>query len=297
MGLSGRLRTRLPEGAAEGRDAMRTLPPRPAEVISRLRSAGCVFAEEEAALLVAAAATDGELETLVRQRVAGVPLEQVLGWAEFCGLRIALDPQVFVPRRRTEYLVRRGTKVLQARRAAGAVGIPVVVDLCCGSGAVAAALAAAAGPLELHAADIDPAAAACARRNVLPLGGEVHEGDLYGALPDRLRGRVDLLAVNAPYVPSGMIGTMPPEARLHEPRTSLDGGPDGLELQRRVAAAAPEWLAPGGHLLIETSRQQAPQTVRIFAGSGLSGRVFSSRKRDATVVLGAVAARRSKQGP
>lgn len=296
MGLSGRLRTRLPEGAAEGRDAMRTLPPRPAEVISRLRSAGCVFAEEEAALLVAAAATDGELETLVRQRVAGVPLEQVLGWAEFCGLRIALDPQVFVPRRRTEYLVRRGTKVLQARRAAGAVGIPVVVDLCCGSGAVAAALAAAAGPLELHAADIDPAAAACARRNVLPLGGEVHEGDLYGALPDRLRGRVDLLAVNAPYVPSGMIGTMPPEARLHEPLTSLDGGPDGLELQRRVAAAAPEWLAPGGHLLIETSRQQAPQTVRIFAGSGLSGRVFSSRKRDATVVLGAVAARRSKQG-
>jgi release factor glutamine methyltransferase len=296
MGLSGRLRTRLPEGAAEGRDAMRTMPPRPAEVISRLRSAGCVFAEEEAALLVAAAATDEELETLVRQRVAGVPLEQVLGWAEFCGLRIALDPQVFVPRRRTEYLVRRGTKVLQARRAAGAVGIPVVVDLCCGSGAVAAALAAAAGPLELHAADIDPAAAACARRNVLPLGGEVHEGDLYGALPDRLRGRVDLLAVNAPYVPSGMIGTMPPEARLHEPRTSLDGGPDGLELQRRVAAAAPEWLAPGGHLLIETSRQQAPQTVRIFAGSGLSGRVFSSRKRDATVVLGAVAARRSKQG-
>jgi release factor glutamine methyltransferase len=218
MGLSGRLRTRLPEGAAEGRDAMRTMPPRPAEVISRLRSAGCVFAEEEAALLVAAAATDEELETLVRQRVAGVPLEQVLGWAEFCGLRIALDPQVFVPRRRTEYLVRRGTKVLQARRAAGAVGIPVVVDLCCGSGAVAAALAAAAGPLELHAADIDPAAAACARRNVLPLGGEVHEGDLYGALPDRLRGRVDLLAVNAPYVPSGMIGTMPSEARLHETR-------------------------------------------------------------------------------
>ncbi|NUU31674.1 putative protein N(5)-glutamine methyltransferase [Arthrobacter sp. C9C5] len=262
----------------------------PADVISRLRSAGCVFAEEEAALLVAAAATAGELDALVRQRVAGVPLEQVLGWAEFCGLRIALDPQVFVPRRRTEYLVRRGAKVLNARRAAGAVRIPVVVDLCCGSGAVGAALAAAAGPLELHAADIDPVAAACARRNVLPLGGEVHEGDLYGALPDRLRGRVDLLAVNAPYVPSGMIGTMPPEARLHEPRTSLDGGPDGLELQRRVAAAAPQWLAPGGHLLIETSRQQAPQTVQIFAGSRLSGRVFSSRKRDATVVLGAVAA-------
>lgn len=275
---------------------MRNLPPQPAEVIGRLRSAGCVFAEEEAALLVAAAANAGELDALVRRRVAGTPLEQVLGWAEFCGLRIALDPRVFVPRRRTEYLVRWGTKLLQARREAGAVGIPVVVDLCCGSGAVAAALAAAAGPLELHAADIDPVAAACARRNVLPLGGEVHEGDLYGALPGRLRGRVNLLAVNAPYVPSGMIGAMPPEARLHEPLTSLDGGPDGLELQRRVAAAAPEWLAPGGHLVIETSRQQAPQTVQIFARSGLSGRVFSSRKRDATVVLGAVAAGSSKPG-
>jgi len=269
---------------------MPTLPGRQADVVSRLRRAGCVFAEEEAALLLAAAATSGELDALVRQRVSGLPLEHVLGWAEFCGLRIVLDPRVFVPRRRTEYLVRRGAAFLQARRSPGAAGVPVVVDLCCGSGAVGAALAAVAGPLELHAADIDPAAAACARRNLLPLGGEVHEGDLYGALPDRLRGRVDLLAVNAPYVPSAMIGMMPPEARLYEPRTSLDGGPDGLALQRRVAAAAPEWLAPGGHLLIETSRQQAPRTVQIFAASGLAGRVFSSRKLDATVVLGGVAA-------
>ena len=265
---------------------------RHAEVVSRLRSAGCVFAEEEATLLLATGATAGELDELVRRRVEGLPLEQVLGWAEFCGLRILLDPQVFVPRRRTEYLVRQGVKLLRARGSrltAGAAGTPVVVDLCCGSGAVGTALAASAGPIELHAADVDAAATACARRNVLPLGGEVHEGDLYGALPDRLRGRVDLLAVNAPYVPSGMIETMPPEARLHEKRSSLDGGPDGLELQRRVAAAAPEWLAPGGHLLIETSRQQAARTVQIFAGSGLSARVFRSRKRDATVVLGGAA--------
>ena len=271
---------------------MQDLPLPQSGVIERLRAAGCVFAEEEAALL-AAAATDGELEALVRQRVSGLPLEQLLGWAEFCGLRVAVDPHVFVPRRRTEYLVRQGAKLVRAGKsgeAGPAGGLPVVVDLCCGSGAVGAALAALAGPLELHAADIDAAAAACARRNLLPLGAEVHEGDLYGALPDRLRGRVDLLAVNAPYVPSGMIGTMPPEARLHEPRVSLDGGPDGLELQRRVAAAAPEWLAPGGHLLIETSRRQAPQTVQIFAKNGLSGQVLSSRKRDATVVLGAVSA-------
>lgn len=274
---------------------MQAVPPRPAavEVVRRLRAAGCVFAEEEAALLAAAAATAGELEALVRQRVSGLPLEQLLGWAEFCGLRIAVDPHVFVPRRRTEYLVRQAAKLLRAGspgKAGRAGRVPVVVDLCCGSGAVGVALAALAGPLELHAADLDPAAAACARRNLLPLGGEVYEGDLYGALPERLRGRVDLLAVNAPYVPSAMIGTMPLEARLHEPQISLDGGPDGLELQRRVAAAAPEWLAPGGYLLMETSRRQAPQTVEIFAGNGLSGRVLSSRKRDATVVLGPVSA-------
>jgi release factor glutamine methyltransferase len=260
--------------------------PRP-ELIQRLRAAGCVFAEEEAALLVEAAVSAAELDALVRQRVSGLPLEHVLGWAEFCGLRIAVDPRVFVPRRRTEYLVKRAARLLSARRAPRT---PVVLDLCCGSGAVGAALAAVAGPLELHAADVDPAAAACAQRNLLRWGGEVHEGDLFDPLPERLRGRVDLLAVNAPYVPSEMIGTMPPEARLHEPRASLDGGPDGLELQRRIAAAAPAWLAPGGHLLIETSRQQAPQTVQILAGNGLSGRVFSSRKLDATVVLGSVAA-------
>lgn len=266
---------------------MQTIPTQRPDIVGRLRAAGCVFAEDEAALLVADAATAKELESLVRRRVSGLPLEHVLGWAEFCGLRIKVDPAVFVPRRRTEYLVRLAARLLQAR---GAAGTPVVVDLCCGSGAVGAALAAAAGPLELHAADVDPAAAACARRNLQPLGAEVHEGDLYGPLPERLRGRVDILAVNAPYVPSGMIGTMPPEARLHEPRVALDGGPDGLELQRRVAAAAPEWLAPGGHLLIETSRQQAPQTVGIFAANGLSGRVFSSRRLDATVVLGSVLA-------
>ncbi len=269
------------------------LPPElPPGLVERLRAAGCVFAEEEAALLTSAAATPGELEALLRRRIEGLPLEQVLGWAGFCGLRIAVEPRVFVPRRRTEYLVLRAQKLLQARPAGGR---PVVVDLCCGSGAVGAALAAVAGPLELHAADVDPAAAACARRNILPVGGEVHEGDLYDALPERLRGRVDLLAVNAPYVPSEMITTMPPEARLHEPRASLDGGPEGLELQRRVAAAAPEWLAPGGHLLVETSRGQASGTLGIFAASGFSARVFRSRKRDATVVVGAVGVNRSSE--
>ncbi|MET4093672.1 putative protein N(5)-glutamine methyltransferase [Arthrobacter sp. UYCu712] len=258
-----------------------------AALAAQLRAAGCVFAEDEARLLAEAAASMEQLRALVDRRVAGLPLEHLLGWAEFCGMRIGVDPGVFVPRRRTEFLVQHAVLLLAApgRPFRDA---PVVVDLCCGSGAVGAAIAALEGPLELHAADVDPVAVRCARGNVLPFGGEVHEGDLYAPLPERLRGRVDVLAVNAPYVPSAGIRTMPQEARLHEPRACLDGGADGLAVQRRVAAAAPKWLAPGGHLLIETSRGQAPQTVELFLRNGLTARVSSSEELDATVVIGAV---------
>src|SRR5690242_10112199 len=122
--------------------------------VTRLRAAGCVFAEDEARLLISAAQTPAGLAAMVDRRAAGQPLEHVLGWAEFCGLRIAVDPGVFIPRRRTEFLVRRAAAL--ARRAAGQdpdrqdpdrqdPTLPravVVVDLCCGSGAVGAALAA-----------------------------------------------------------------------------------------------------------------------------------------------------------
>lgn len=261
--------------------------PRP-WVIRRLRAAGCVFAEDEARLLAAAAATPDQLDAMVERRVSGLPLEHILGWAEFCGLRIEVDAGVFVPRRRTGFLVQQAAQLLARTGVTGRA--PVVVDLCCGSGAVGTALAALAGPLELHASDVDPAAVRCAGRNVGPLGGAVHEGDLYDPLPARLRGRVDILAVNAPYVPSAEIGTLPQEARLHEPRVSLDGGTDGLRVQQRVAAAAPQWLAPGGHLLVETSRRQAPRTVGLFIRNGLTARVARSGELDATVVIGSAAA-------
>lgn len=254
----------------------------------RLRNAGCVFAEDEARLLALAAGSASELEALVQRRSSGVPLEHVLGWAAFCGLRIGVDAGVFVPRRRTEFLVRQAALLLRSSRPLFPTtgDAPVVVDLCCGSGAVGAALAVLAGPMELHATDVDPAAVGCARRNILPLGGEVHEGDLYHPLPARLRGRVEVLAVNAPYVPSEGIKAMPQEARLHEPRLALDGGADGLDVQRRVAAAAPQWLAPGGHLLIETSLRQGARTAELFRQNGLTARVASSEELDATVVIG-----------
>ncbi len=246
-------------------------------IVARLRAAGCVFAEDEARLLISAARTPADLAAMVDRRIAGLPLEQVLGWAEFCGLRIAVDPGVFVPRRRTEFLVRQA--VALARLGA------VVVDLCCGSGAVGAALVAAVGRVELYAVDIDPAAVRCARRNVATAGGQVYEGDLYEPLPAGLRGRVDVLVANAPYVPTEAIGLLPPEARLHEPRVALDGGADGLDVLRRVAAAAPRWLAPGGHLLMETGEHQAPQSIEAFARHGLIPRLARSDELNATVVI------------
>jgi release factor glutamine methyltransferase len=253
-------------------------PPAPddAGVVARLRSAGCVFAEDEARLLVAEAGSTARLEALVRRRVAGEPLEHLLGWAEFCGLRIAVAPGVFVPRRRTEFLVER----------AAALAPPgaVVVDLCCGSGAVAAALTALLDGPEVHASDVDPAAVACARRN-LP-GGDVHAGDLFSALPDRLRGRVDVLAANVPYVPSEAIPLMPPEAREHEPRTALDGGADGLDVARRVLAGAGEWLAPGGCVLFEVGEAQAAAATEIVSTAGLVPRIAAAEDTGATVVLG-----------
>jgi len=277
--------------------------PPPTVIVTRLRAAGCVFAEDEARLLISAARTRAELAAMVDRRAAGLPLEQVIGWAEFCGLRITVDPGVFVPRLRTEFLVRQAAAL--ARQAAGPAGQAagpagqaaldqpraVVVDLCCGSGAVGAALVAVLGPVELHAVDIDPAAVRCARRNAAAGGGRVYEGDLYQPLSAALRGRVDILVANPPYVPTEAIGLLPPEARVHEPRAALDGGADGLEILRRVTAAASQWLAPGGHLLVETSERQAPQAVEAAARGGLIPRAAISGELNAAVVIGRLAVR------
>jgi release factor glutamine methyltransferase len=260
-------------------------------IVTRLRAAGCVFAEDEAELLIDAARTPHDLDAMVERRAAGLPLEQVVGWAEFCGLRIAVRPGVFVPRRRTEFLVREAIALSRPAPAGATPPAPagdrlVVVDLCCGAGAVGAAIGAALDHVELHAADIDPAAVACARRNLAAVGGRVYQGDLFEPLPSGLRGRVGLLAANVPYIPTGEMALLPPEARVHEPRVALDGGADGLDLLRRVAAGAPDWLAPGGHLLIETSQRQAPEAASAFDRSGLSPQVASSGELNATVIIG-----------
>ncbi len=251
----------------------------PDAVVSRLRAAGCVFAEDEARLLISAARTPDELDAMVARRTAGLPLEHVLGWAEFCGLRITVAPGVFVPRPRTEFLVEQAIALARPG--------DVIVDLCCGAGAIGVAVAAAVDRAELHAADVDPAAVRCARQNVT---GHVYEGDLYDPLPPGLRGRVAILVANVPYVPTEEIGFLPPEARAHEPLVALDGGHDGLDVLRRVAAGAPGWLAPGGHLLIETSERQAQAAAAVLAANGLMSRIASSDDLGATVIIGRFAA-------
>jgi len=262
-----------------------TSQPQPAEqaIVNELRAAGCVYAEEEAALLLANAPGPAELSTMVRQRVQGYPLEQILGWVEFYGRRIAVEPDVFVPRRRSELLAREAVRVTGPHS--------IVVELCCGAGAIATVLASMLYAAEVYAADLDPAAVHCARRNLERLGGHAYEADLYTGLPSDLAGRVALIVANAPYVPTAEIAFMPPEARDHEPRAALDGGADGLDLQRRVISEAPAWLRAGGRLIVETSRAQCSRTLETFTASGFDAHVSRDDELDATAVVGVLPAK------
>ncbi len=256
------------------------------DLVARLRAAGCVFAEEEAELLIEAAPDPAALEELVRRRVAGEPLELVLGWVAFDGLRVAVDPGVFVPRQRTTWLVEVADATLDASAPDRAGRPEIVLDLCCGSGALGLALARRRPGATLHATDDHPAAVACAARNLAQVGGTVHLGDLVSPLPMDLRGRVDALLANVPYVPTAAVAGMPPESRDHEPRSTVDGGADGLDVFRRVAALAPDWLCPGGSLHSEVAVAQVDAALVVLTENGLRARVHHDEERDATVVTG-----------
>ena len=246
-----------------------------AAAVDRLRAAGCVFAEDEAAVLSATAADETALAALVARRALGEPLEQVVGYADFCGIRVRLRPGVFVPRVRSELLVRLA--------AAHAEPGDVVVDLCCGSGALGLAVRRREPEIDLHAADVDPVAVACARDNE---AGEVHQGDLYDALPAHLYGRVAILLANVPYVATRHLPLLPAEARDHEPRSALDGGADGLDVLRAVVAGAAGWLAPGGIVLSEITEAQAEAAVAVMRTTGLDADLNFDDDLEARVVRG-----------
>ncbi|BFU46410.1 putative protein N(5)-glutamine methyltransferase [Krasilnikovia sp. MM14-A1004] len=266
-----------------------------ADAVRTLRTAGCVFAEDEAAVLGAAAADVATLEALVRRRAAGEPLEQVVGYADFEGVRVRLRPGVFVPRVRSALLVRLAAAAARERpRTAHTAGDsqespvrhPVVVDLCCGSGALGLAVRHRAPDADLYAADVDPVAVACARENLGADGTRVFAGHLFDALAPGLRGRVDVLIANVPYVATRHLPLLPAEARLYEPRTALDGGADGLDVFRAVVAAAPAWLAPAGMLFSEITDAQAEAASAALGAAGLRPTVHHDADLEATVIQG-----------
>jgi release factor glutamine methyltransferase len=230
-----------------------------------LAAAGCVSARAEADWLLEEAPDDRALRAMVARRVAGEPLQYVIGWAPFGRLRLAVGPGVFVPRPETEGLADRAATRLRAAAPPAAA-----VDLCTGSGAIACFLAAEVPGARVLATELDPGALAWAWANAERHGVELLAGDLDAPLPPELAGRVDVLCANVPYVPSGAIATMPRDVRDHEPRLALDGGPDGLDVLRRLAARAGHWLAPGGWLFCEIGEDQAEAAAALLTAAGLA---------------------------
>lgn len=222
-------------------------------VVERLVSAGCVAAAAEAAELLDAAPDADTVEAWLGRREQGEPLAWITGRSVFCGLVLHAAPGVFVPRPQTEELARRAAECLPAAGRA--------VDLCTGTGAVAAFLSAAVPGATVVAVDVDPRAARCACRNGVPT--------VVADVDAPLRpGAFDLVTAIAPYVPTAAIALLPADVRRHEPRTALDGGDDGLDVVRRVVTAASHLLRGGGRLLLELGATQDAALAPALAAAG-----------------------------
>jgi len=210
-------------------------------VVERLRAAGCVRAEDEAAELLAAAPDDDTLDAWLARREQGEPLPWITGTTRFCARTIHVDAGVYVPRFQSEDLARRAAAVLPAHGRA--------VDLCTGAGAIAAHLRASVPRSVVIGVDVDTRAVACARRN----GVLAVVGDVDAPLRERA---FDVVTAVAPYVPTDELAYLPADVQRHEPRLALDGGDDGLAVVRRVVGAAERLLRPGGWLLTELGGDQ-----------------------------------------
>lgn len=222
---------------------MTTSPPADrAAVAARLAAAGCVAADAEAAELLAAAPDAAALDAWLARREEGEPLAWIIGSTTFCGHRMFVDPHVYVPRWQSEELARRAAELMPGDGGRAA-------DLCTGSGAIAVHLAATCPGAMVIGTDRDVRSVACARRNGVP--------SVVADLGRPLRGGwFDVVTAVAPYVPSDHIRLLPADVRRHEPRSALDGGPDGLELVARAAADAARLLRPGGWFLTEVGGDQ-----------------------------------------
>ncbi|HLB03346.1 MAG TPA: peptide chain release factor N(5)-glutamine methyltransferase [Nitrospiria bacterium] len=207
---------------------------------------------------------------LFSRRAAHIPLQYLLSVQEFWGLEFEVTPDVLIPRPETELVVEEAIELMNAAPKRESL---TIVDLGTGSGCIAIALAKSLPGTRVLATDISSEALAIARRNAIRLGADRQitflVGDLFEPLKNPCRspafragreemfGRADLIVSNPPYIPSGDLQTLAPEIKDHEPRVALDGGEDGLDLSRRIIQAAPDYLVPDGHLVLEMGGRQA----------------------------------------
>lgn len=308
--------------ADDGVDVPASADPRSAELrlaetVPALRAAGCVFAEDEAAILIEAAAgpddddSEPNLDELVARRVSGEPLEQIVGWVDFSGMRLSVQPGVFVPRQRTALLAAHAVSAAQlmtdsrGNRAGTDADVdavrPVVLEAFCGVGPVGSAVAGKVPGVDLHLGDAQVEALRCAVENVERHIQTIQPGDsaqvgepdtivtghvldcLHG-LSDTLRQSVSVIAAVPPYVPETAADFLPHEALDFEPSTALFGGRDGLDLVRRLIAESLDWLAPDGVLLIELGRGQVASATGFATERGLEARSHLGEDEQ-TVVL------------
>ena len=292
-----------------------------AEGARRLAEAGLPTARQDAEWLLAAVlgrerfalylepkeavveAAGHRFRALVARRADHEPLQHLLGYEDFRGLRLRVTPDVLIPRPETEGLVEWALELLNEDDAmsadwgragaisrpplmverqsngltpeegtAGAISRPpLIMDVGTGSGAIACALAAARPDARVLATDTSPAALAVAEGNARALGladrVRVVAGDLLEPLAGAL-GTVDMIVANAPYLPTGILPSLPREVFAFEPRQALDGGPDGMDVIRRLLTAAPAALRPGGRLVLEIGEDQAGPLAALMAAGG-----------------------------
>lgn len=233
------------------------------DLAQRLAAAGVPSPEADARALLRHGDPESREEQIAR-REAREPLQLILGSVGFRYLDVAVRPGVFIPRPETEVLAGEAIE----RTPPGGV----VIEPCTGTGAVAIAVATEAEPGEVHAGDVSASAVSLARENAAAAGADVvvRAGDLLGAFPAGLRGRVDVLVANPPYVAEAEARGLEPEVADWDPRAALVSGPSGHEATDRLIAAAGEWLAPGGWLLLEVADVRARATAERATTAGLA---------------------------
>jgi release factor glutamine methyltransferase len=227
---------------------------------------------------------------LIARRAAGEPLPFLTGRIEFYGLDLKVKPGAFVPRPSSELIVERAVKRLKRKSE------PTAIDVCTGAGPIALAMADTVPQAHVWGTDIDPAAVRHGRSNARRLGIDnvkLVAGDLFAALPKRMKGDVDVITAHVPYVPSDELEDLPSEVKDFEPLFTLtDHSDDGLGLMRAVVIEAVEWLAPGGWLLLEMSEDMTAKVKRMCRRVGFDDIAVADDEYDLSVVVEARKPRR-----